>query len=62
LLHDGAAGLDDPPPPLPSTQPQLLTALLTLLQRLDLRPVTVGELCAAGSVVHAPWFGSWLHH
>jgi peptidoglycan/xylan/chitin deacetylase (PgdA/CDA1 family) len=62
LLHDGAAGLQDPPPPLPNNQPQLLESLLTLLHRLELKPVTVSELCAAGASVRAPWFGSWLHH
>jgi peptidoglycan/xylan/chitin deacetylase (PgdA/CDA1 family) len=62
LLHDGSARIAEPAPPPPEAQPELLERLLDLLQTRSLRPVTVTELCAAGSVVRAPWFEQWLHH
>lgn len=59
LLHDGSARIADPPPPPPRNQPELLERVLDLLQQRSLRPVTISELCASGSVVRAPWFQQW---
>jgi peptidoglycan/xylan/chitin deacetylase (PgdA/CDA1 family) len=62
LLHDGAAAVDDPAPPLPHTQPGLTERLLELVRRRGLEPVTVSRLIASGDVVHGRWFERWLHH
>jgi len=62
LLHDGAADPVEPPPRVPPNQPELLERLLDELGNQGLGAVPFSELCASGTLVQEPWFGSWLHY
>jgi peptidoglycan/xylan/chitin deacetylase (PgdA/CDA1 family) len=62
LLHDGAADVKDPAPPLPHTQPDVTEEVLALARGLGLEPVPISRLIASGHVVHGRWFERWLHH